>query len=866
MSQKQDLTPNRKKLNLGHYLSDKFKGKANNDIQEVIKKLPNSEDISKLMNLINENSSMKNKINYLESKIKKYEFTRTRLKPRPREARDEILGTNFSTKTSSNMKVINHRSQNSCQSCKGTTYRDLTTFVQKSESKSKSNRNKSQNRFKTTTSKQSIDNKHIAQQSSINKIKYNLSKIAQGNPDIYKTINQNNSRFKNINFNKIKENIKIQPGLLKVNFDKKDTNIIVPSKDGSYCSKKKSKSLTNKLNNSKKSQNSVQEEGLESFSSRRKVHPKLKEGLKMLSSRIKSLIGSTKRMVSKSMSRACMSVRENYCEDSSQPSKYYRSPSCNNQFKNSTFIANEKSDKNFKKLMPKNYSIEILRNLPESDNNNKKNEPNYNFICSSNGSMFKYQSPKIINKKFDKDLELVLARPSIKFDTSFTPANRLLTEKSHAFAYDKKNSVILNNQLKTNRSATKINIEKVPNTSSPQNHKYKSPFSGSRKISSHQPEIKTNEKQNLGKKLSKIHSMENLHNLPLDYNAEIALQKFKSNKVGKLSVILDSNRYIENHEQFLNYTTNMTTKNKGTKKPRKNIKDQRMLDCFKKKGSSKHIKKSLDNVRDRLSINVRDRLSNNNKSLLFDSILQINPTPTNLRNTYFNTSKNSSLKKKEWERAFMPPPINNICAAIPKIDKEIPKIIKAPINNICAAIPKIDKEIPKIIKKDKPGEKASSGINFVTINKKDKSGEKVLSGGNSSNLNNAQNAVCRKEKSKDKVLSGGTLNNTTSKKEKTGEKVSLSSTMPAGGTLNNNYCKKERSGDKMPSVSKKEKSGEKVVSGSTLNNNSCKKEKSGEKVISGSTLNNMSSKKDKDSGKIVKKEKSGGNNNKKAKN
>ena len=64
--------------------------------------------------------------------------------------------------------------------------------------------------------------------------------------------------------------------------------------------------------------------------------------------------------------------------------------------------------------------------------------------------------------------------------------------------------------------------------------------------------------------------MENLHNLPLDYNAEIALQKFKSNKVGKLSVILDSNRYIENHEQFLNYTTNMTTKNKGTKKPRKN--------------------------------------------------------------------------------------------------------------------------------------------------------------------------------------------------------------------------------------------------------------------------------------------------------
>ena len=99
--------------------------------------------------------------------------------------------------------------------------------------------------------------------------------------------------------------------------------------------------------------------------------------------------------------------------------------------------------------------------------------------------------------------------------------------------------------------------------------------------------------------------------LPCDLYAEKALQKFKSNKVGKLSAILDSNRYMEHHEQFMNNTTNMFKKGKTTKKPRKNIKDQRMLTVYKKKSSKHNIKKSE---------NIRERLSHNNKSMLIESI------------------------------------------------------------------------------------------------------------------------------------------------------------------------------------------------------------------------------------------------------
>lgn len=151
--------------------------------------------------------------------------------------------------------------------------------------------------------------------------------------------------------------------------------------------------------------------------------------------------------------------------------------------------------------MPKNYSTEILRNLPDSDNNNKKNEPNYNFICNSKGSMYKHiEKPKIINKKtIDKDLNLVLARPSLNFETSFTPVNKF-TGGANAFTTSKKNSVILNGLLTYNRSTNQINTEKVSNASPPQHAKYKSSFSGSRKISSNQPEIQTNEVKNLGKK------------------------------------------------------------------------------------------------------------------------------------------------------------------------------------------------------------------------------------------------------------------------------------------------------------------------------------------------------------------------------
>lgn len=105
---------------------------------------------------------------------------------------------------------------------------------------------------------------------------------------------------------KVNEDIKLHPGLLKVNFEKKCARIIVPSKDGSYSSKKKSNSHNNKINTSKKSHHSVPEEALESFSSRRMVHPNLTEGLEQLSRRIKSLLGTTKRIASTSIS-----VREN---------------------------------------------------------------------------------------------------------------------------------------------------------------------------------------------------------------------------------------------------------------------------------------------------------------------------------------------------------------------------------------------------------------------------------------------------------------------------------------------------------------------------------------------------------------------------
>lgn len=191
MTQNQDCTPSNKKQSLGNYISHKIQGSKNNEFEEIIKKLPNSEDVSKLMNLINENSSMKNKINYLENKIKKYEKPRTRLKPRLHESIDHIHGKSiFSTKTSSNMKVINPRSLKSCQSCKATTFRDLTTLVPKSESRSKSNNKyRFSHRVKTSVSKNNSDKKYVPKQSDINKIKANLSRMALNKSDIYNTIN-----------------------------------------------------------------------------------------------------------------------------------------------------------------------------------------------------------------------------------------------------------------------------------------------------------------------------------------------------------------------------------------------------------------------------------------------------------------------------------------------------------------------------------------------------------------------------------------------------------------------------------------------------------------------------------------------------
>lgn len=88
-----------------------FSKKQSQTYKEIISKVINNEDQDKLLQLLNENGLMKNKIDYLEKKIKVHQTSRSRVPPHYRkeiEYYNDNKNSIFSTKTSSNIKIINN--------------------------------------------------------------------------------------------------------------------------------------------------------------------------------------------------------------------------------------------------------------------------------------------------------------------------------------------------------------------------------------------------------------------------------------------------------------------------------------------------------------------------------------------------------------------------------------------------------------------------------------------------------------------------------------------------------------------------------------------------------------------------------------